>query len=48
MLELRGMQITSSLLSLPGLLWLELVALERVVSMDQIDRFKLSAKKMTC
>ena len=35
--ELWGMQITSSLPSLPGPLWLEAVAPDRVLSMGQIE-----------
>ena len=47
MLELWEMQSTPSLLSLPGSLWLGVVAPERVLSMDQIEclTFKVSANK---
>ena len=37
MLELWGMQSTPTLPSLPGLLWSEVVAPDRVLSMDQIE-----------
>ena len=37
MLELWGMQSTSSLPSIPGLLWPGVVAPGRVLSMDQIE-----------
>ena len=37
MLELWGMQSTPSLPSLPDSLWLEMVALDRVLSMGQIE-----------
>ena len=37
MLELWGMQSTPSLPSLPGPLWPGVVALDRVLSMGQID-----------
>ena len=37
MLELWGMQSTPSLLSLPGSLWPGVVALDRVLSMGQIE-----------
>ena len=36
MLELWGMQSTPSLPSLPGALWLRLIAPDRVLSMGQI------------
>ena len=36
MLELRGMRSTPSLPSLPGPVWPEMVALERVLSMGRI------------
>ena len=39
MLELWGMLSTPSLPSLPGLLWPELVAPDRVLSMSQIELF---------
>ena len=47
MLELRGMRNTPSLPSLPGPLWLGVITLDTVQSMDQIEclTFKLSANK---
>ena len=39
MLELWGMRSTPSLTSLPGLLWLGVVVLDRVQSMGQIELF---------
>ena len=41
MLELWRMQITSSLLSLPGQLWPGVVAPDRVLSMGQIELFDI-------
>ena len=41
MLELWGMQSTPSLASLPGPLWLRVVAPDRVLSMAQREQFKL-------
>ena len=50
-LELRGMRSTSSLPSLPGPLWPELVAAARVLSMGQIElncnHAKLNCLKLT-
>ena len=37
MLELLRIQSTPSLLSLPGPLWLGVIAPDRVLSMDQIE-----------
>ena len=37
MLELWGMQSTPSLPLLPGLLWLRVVALDRVLSRGQLE-----------
>ena len=37
MLELWGMRSTTSLPSLPGSLWPEKIAPDRVISMDQIE-----------
>ena len=41
MLKLRGTQSTPSLSSLPGPLWPELIALDRVLSMGQIEVFDI-------
>ena len=41
MLELWGMQSTSSLLSLSGSLWPRIVAPDRVLSMGQIELFDM-------
>ena len=41
MLELCGMQSTSSLPSLPGPLWSLVVTPERVLSMGQIELFDI-------
>ena len=41
MLELWGMRWTPSLPSLPGSLWLAVVALDRVLSMGQIELFDI-------
>ena len=41
MLELWGMQSTPSLPSLPGLLWPRVVALDRFLSMGQIELFDI-------
>ena len=38
MMELWGMQSTPSLLLLPGPLWPGVVALDRVISMGQIEQ----------
>ena len=41
MLELWGMQSTTWLPSLPSLLWLRVIAPDRVLSMDQIELFDI-------
>ena len=41
MLDLRGTQSTSLLPSLPGPLWLVVVAPDRVLSMGQIELFNI-------
>ena len=41
MLELKGMQSTLSLPSLPGPLWPEAVAHDRVLSIGQIEQFDI-------
>ena len=41
MLELWGMRDTTSLLSLPGPLWLGVVAPDRDLSMGQIELFDI-------
>ena len=41
LLELKGMQSTPSLPSLPGRLWPGVVAPDRVLSMGQIDLFDI-------
>ena len=41
MLELCGMSSTPLLSSLPGVLWTEVVAPDRVLSMDQIKMFDI-------
>ena len=41
MLEIRGMQSTSSLPSLPAPLWPRVVAPDRILSMGQIELFDI-------